>query len=150
MRIHSDILTWADMYNAARKAGVVIEDLDRHASRSRATAFVFYLSGSSNYMSNNRDHKAATWDEWGMFLAHLFSVDPQAHSGKNSYQSAEHFHWTTGNRFENLTPAYQHKRHNWGMGHACVTGSYSTAECNDCEAIQRWVLRPHTWEEINS
>jgi hypothetical protein len=150
MRIHSDILAGSDFLNAERIAGVTLVNFDSVGSRSRVGSFEFSLTGSSNHAANfGGGYKAATWDEWGIFLAHLFSVDPQAHCGKQSYLSAEHFHWSTGNRFDSLTLAGQHKRHAWGMGQRCVTGSYSVSQC-DCGAVQRWILRPHTWEEISS
>jgi hypothetical protein len=152
MRIHSNTLSHNDFQHAARVAGVDIMTLTVHGSRSRATAWEFALSGSSPYRGggNIGNYQGATWDEWGIFLAHLFTVDPQAHCGANSYQSAEHFNWVTGNRFATLTPGQQHKRHRWDWDNQerCVTGSYYINNCR-CGAINRYVAYGHTWQEIS-
>lgn len=150
MKIHSDVLTPEDfrtaVFNAGR--GVFLEDFAMVGSRSRRWGFVFSLTGNSKHRRNfGGDGYAATWDEWGIVLAHLFLRDPNAHCGKHSYLSAEHFHWTTGNRFATLTPAQQHSRHRWSLGESNVTGTYSVSHCV-CGAIQRWVLHGHSWAEI--
>lgn len=149
MRIHSDVLATPEFRQAAYLAGVDLIEFDESGSRSRARAFKFSLSGSSPYQrgfgaSKNGEH-AATWDEWGIFLAVLFGFDPNAHCGKNSYLSAEHFHWVTGNRFETLSVDDQHKSHIWGYGQPSATGTYSVSNCA-CGAIRRWILRPYTWD----
>lgn len=48
--------------------------------------YEFFLTGSSPYNVNrgNRDEKAATWDEWGVVIAKLFAVDPDAQIGHYS------------------------------------------------------------------
>lgn len=115
MRLHSDTITHRDFIHAAHTARVAVVDLSTHGSRSRDHAFKFTLSGTGAQTSQwgSSDHRCATWDEWGIFLAHLFDVDPIAHTGKNSYLSGQHYHWVTGDRFRTLTPEYQHKRHRW-------------------------------------
>lgn len=153
MKIHSNFLTAQDMLSAAAYTGVRLVEFDTVGSRSRAHAFTFSLTGTS---SHNRgfgaEGKAATWDEWGIVLGRLFKIDTAAHTGKNGYLSAEHFHWQTGDRFRSLTPADQHKRHRWEVGRANLTGVYSATRCeaDDCEAIHRWILSPHKWAEIAS
>lgn len=151
MRIHSDVLTRADFRDAAQRAGVGIVDLTEHGSRTRKGAFNLGLTGSSAYRTQwgPRDDQAATWDEWGIFLAHLFEVDPAAHCGKNSYLSADHYHWSTGDRFRTLTRAEQHKRHVWGIhrglqGH----GEYAENECSKCGAVTRWLMRGSRWDDL--
>lgn len=149
MKIHSDVLTYRNFLDAASWAHVDLIEFDNCGSRSRTKAFKFSLTGSS---SHNRGFgaggKAATWDEWGMFLGFLFRIDPNAHCGKRSYLNEEHFQWVTGNRFDNLTHQLQHKRHRWGMGQMNCTGVYSVAEC-ECGAIQRWLLNGYVWEDIS-
>lgn len=149
MRIHSDKLTYQDFLRAGSWAQVYLIEFAECGSRSRAKAFEFSLTGSSSYQRNfGAGGQAATWDEWGMFLAFLFQVDPNAHCGKHSYQCQEHFNWMTGNRFDNLTPQKQHKRHRWGMADASATKVYSVSECS-CGAIQRWLLTGYVWEDIS-
>lgn len=149
MRIHSDHLTYRTFLDAASWAHVDLIEFAEHGSRSRAKAFNFSLSGSSPYQRGfGAGGQAATWDEWGMFLAFLFQIDPDAHCGKNSYLNQEHFRWVTGNRFDNLTHALQHKRHKWGYGNPSATGVYSVAEC-ECGAIHRWLLNGYVWEDIS-
>ncbi|WP_176561903.1 hypothetical protein [Mycolicibacterium palauense] len=152
MRIHSNVLTEQHFYEAAIAAGVTVVGVHRHGSRSRERAYDFGISGSgrSGGQWGHRDYKSATWDEWGIFLAHLFEVDQDAHTGKHGYLSADHFHWVTGDRFRYLTPDGQHKRHNWLSGDhrgTSATGSYWVQSCA-CGAIQRSVKHGHSWAEI--
>lgn len=154
MRIHTNIIDPADMYRAAEDAGdgVTVEFME-HGSRSRLRAFEFSLSGTSNRRRNsgNRgagDEYAATWDEWGMFLAHLFALDPEARSGW--YESADYFHWVTGGRFRDLTPAMQHggSGHRWGMAEPVVNGRYYVRECK-CGATMRHLASGIKFEDLS-
>lgn len=151
MRIHSNTLTRQDFTDAAKRADVTLVDLTEHGSQSRARAFVFYLSGSGTQGGQwgTQNYKTATWDEWGIVFAHLFHVDPQAHCGKNGYRNAEHYHWSTDDRFRTLTPLLQHKRHNWSVVNRSITGNYMVAQCK-CGAVNRWMAYGHDWEEIAS
>lgn len=141
MKIHSDKITAAHMYDAAHKAGVDFERMDQKGSRSKARAFDFLLTGSSNRRPNSGhrgatgDVYAATWDEWGMFLAYLFDVDPDAKA--TYYDNAEDFHWQTAARFHALIPSQQCRDHNWKFQGRAATGSYAVYECPKCEAIKR-------------
>lgn len=151
MRIHSDILTRQNFINAAYAAGVSVIDLSEHGSHSRLRAFTWTLSGSGRNGGQwgTQDHKAATWDEWGIFFSHLFEVDPLAHNGKWPYLSGEHFHWSTGGRFHELRPSEQHKRHKWNRQGLGATGSYAIAVCS-CGALQRWMVYGHEFAELAS
>ena len=99
MRIHTNDLTHNDLLTAALHAGVILHRCTEHRSQSRARAFDFYLEGSGitgGQWGNTGTHgaapiKAATWDEYGIFIARLYTKDPEAHFGKNSYRNAEHF-----------------------------------------------------------
>lgn len=152
MRIHSDTITHRDFINAAYTARVAVVDLSTYGSRSRDRAFKFYLSGSgiTGGQWGSQDYKTATWDEWGIFLGHLFDVDPIAHTGKNSYLSAQHYHWVTGDRFRTLTPRHQHHRHRWEYrgnfdpDFRPDRSGFSEAWCS-CRAIKRWVIRGDFW-----
>lgn len=85
MRIHSDHLTTSDIYTAARHARVDVVNLTEHGSRSRDHAFNVNLEGESRRRPNGGTYGrgyasgyAATWDQWGVFLAILFDIDPGA------------------------------------------------------------------------
>lgn len=138
MRIHTDKLSALDIYAAANfDVGVTVVDLSEHGSRTRARAINFYLNGtgrSGGQWGNYRGTgQAATWDEWGLVIGHLYARDPAAHFGRYSYRSADDFHDKTGYRFVPgfITPDMQHRRHKWQP-----TGDYS-AYC-ECGAYQRW------------
>lgn len=137
MRIHTDKLSALDIYAAANfSAAVRVAEVTEHGSRTRERAFRFYLLGSSSFRPNQRDYDpddyAATWDEWGIVIGHLFSQDPAAHFGRHSYRSAEDFHYKTGHRFVPgfITPDMQHKRHKWEP-------DYARSFYCDCGAVQR-------------
>lgn len=121
MRIHSDILTTADIHAATRDLPGVYIDISPHGSRSRASAYEVSLEGNGYRKNSGRygagDEYAATWDEWGVVIARLFDIDPQAFWGsakRPNYSDAEDFHQLTGDRFRSLElPADTHKRHRW-------------------------------------
>lgn len=125
MRIHSDIITRTHVFESAQNAHVRAFSVTEHGSRKRDHAVVVYLSGSSPYRSQtDREEYAATWDEWGIFIRTLFQIDPSAIIG--DYPDLETFQRFTGERFDTLTPATQHRRHKWeydGVGHSCTCGA---------------------------
>lgn len=107
MRIHTDHLTPADVRAAVRSASdrtgavVFIERESRHGSRSHRAAWEIQLS-SDGTLSRRRNMSntayAATWDQWGWFLDHLFSVDPGmvvGSVGSPIYAGREDFHRKT-------------------------------------------------------
>jgi hypothetical protein len=87
VKIHSDTLDYIDIRGAVPD-GCYLAVFDRkgfgrttcgeEGSRARARGFVVRLSGSSNYNMAKLDDKAATWDEWGIFINELFKLDPDA------------------------------------------------------------------------
>lgn len=131
MRIHTDTITHLDIYDAARAAGSAVDfTAEEHASRTHARAYEVKLTGSSPRRPNTgrrgadwgTDEHAATWDEWGLFLAHLYDVDPDARAGGAKipvYRNASDFYVKTGDRFDpenpdRVTPATQHRTgHRW-------------------------------------
>jgi hypothetical protein len=149
MRIHTDTLSYADVYAAAERAGNGVNvTATRRGSRKRDHAFNVYLTGTSSRRPNSQsgdyahDGHAATWDEWGMFLAELFRRDPAA-TVPGVYETAEHFRWATGARFDTLTPDQQHGAAGHRWEYEQVAGrSYSVATCvgrkgYTCTAIKR-------------
>lgn len=114
MRIHSDTLTQGDL-NAARAAAglgtdVFIDGLIRHGSRSRSHAFEVHLgafagrdyNGKARRASNSgrfgaADTKAATYDEWGLWIEQVFALDPDAIVGP--YVTREGFRKFHGRKY---------------------------------------------------
>ena len=97
MRIHTDKLTTQDVCREAFKVGVAVEYLGSHGSRKRDHAYEVALSGSSPYAGASTavgyPYKAATWDEWGLFIAALFKLEPTAIIGH--YNGVENFEQIT-------------------------------------------------------
>lgn len=159
MRIHSDVFVIDDIHAAAERAGAGVRvKFTVHGSRSRARAFNVTLTGTSSRVpgwgKGEPGEHAATWDEWGMFLAELFRRDPDA-VAPSAYESAEHFRWVTGARFDTLTPADQHDGagHKWSGSYPNLTGVYYVAECigrkgYHCTATVRRMAHGHTFDEI--
>lgn len=112
MRIHSDTLTAIQIHSLVPVTAYVGK-LSRHGSRKRDHAFEVNLGGSGKTGGQwgQQNGKAATWDEWGMFLAALYEADPEAVTPY--YTDADDFHHVTGDRFRTLTPDEQHKQHRW-------------------------------------
>lgn len=114
MRIYTDTLTADDVTAAATSRGMrrVVATLEPRGARKRARAFDVHLTGTSSRRPNdghgNGSHAgyAATWDEWGMFLATLYEADPDMIA--HPYTGAAHFHAATCGRFATLTAPYQH------------------------------------------
>jgi hypothetical protein len=131
MKLHSDKITSADIYAAARRAGVSVNELTEHGSRSHGKAYSVYLEGSSSRQSNQRDHKAATWDEWGMVMADLYRIDPDAMWGsvRWGYTDEADFHLKTQNRFTNGMP-YDYK-------HSMPLSDVAFHYCTGCTARTR-------------
>lgn len=134
MRIHTDTITAFDIHAAARAAGMTGVDatFTSHGSRKRDHAFNVNLTGTSSRRPNTgkygavSDEHAATWDEWGMFLAALYAVDPDMDA--TYYADAADFHRQTHDRFHNLTAPYQHRNHDWQWSTSGVSS------CKLCEA----------------
>lgn len=136
MKIHSDVLTYGMIIDATRASGMkgVWAEIEEHGSRSRKRRFDVKLEGNSPHFQNpgtgyrsDAPAKAASWDEWGMFIQALFELDPDAIIG--DYKTFRMFEEFTDGRFESLTAPYQHTRHNWFLNRGSMV-----FECKDCEA----------------
>lgn len=151
MRIHSDTLTMLNLYEAARTARVEFDRFDAKGSRKRDHAFDVTLFGESRRRPNNRgtsgpDDYAATWDQWGVFLAFLFNLDPDM--ATPYYADADEFDYRTNRRFEKRTkfftpggsgvvvwwPADAHGDHTFRF-----SGTPLEQSCTKCSAVQRWM-----------
>ena len=151
---------------------LVSAKVSEHRSQTHARAFEIQLFGDSSRgpssgMDNYGD-KAATWDQWGMFLSALFEVDPAARAGgaKNPiYIDRDHFHWSTCGRylgardndgvrrvdaptgtFTTAGSGY-HRQHKWMPDGASATGAYYVHSCA-CGAIARQMAYGRSWSEI--
>lgn len=137
MRIHANTLTDADVYAAARLARVELATFTRHGSRSRDHAYEIKLTGESRRRPNGGSYDneyAATWDQWGVFLAALFNADASIKCW--AYDGAFDFHQRTMYRFEDGWPADAHGDHTFRYN-----GTPYQQECTKCSAIQRWEPR---------
>jgi hypothetical protein len=118
MKIHTDYLTYIDLCDALRVAGLPELYLEHtaHGSRSRHHAFNVNLSSDAGRDRNGRKRRlensgqygagynfAATYDEWGYWLAELFERDPDMTA--TYYKSREDFHAQTGGKYRVEVPA---------------------------------------------
>jgi hypothetical protein len=120
MRIHSDTLTRDDFGRALADAGLIadgvfLDGLMIHGSRSRAHGFEVRLAAMPGRDRNGKARrapnsgtrgslagvKAATYDEWGYWLAELYDRDPDAIAGY--YKGRDHFHRTTRDAYRIAT-----------------------------------------------
>jgi hypothetical protein len=109
MKIHTDHVHISDMrdFIAAdeRLKNVALHLMEISGSRSHGNAFVIRLTGSNKSAPQNMPGcKAATWDEWGWFLAAIFDAEPTAKCGH--YKDREHFNEQTNNRFATLVRTF--------------------------------------------
>lgn len=154
MRIHTDTLTAQDIRDAARRAGVDLYRMTVHGSRKRARAYDVILEGTGRTgtrYGQNTDMVAATWDEWGIFLAELFRRDDRL-TIPRVYEDGEHFRWVTYGRYDGLTPDRQHVRHRWMAARQAVTGTYYVSHCRDpqCGASVRRLAYGVEWADLST
>jgi hypothetical protein len=101
MRLHTDNLSAADLRECLPDG--VLAHISAHGSRKRDHAFEVTLyvldkddlhrryGNSGGYGAS--DEVAATWDEWGIWMARLYEREPSALIGW--YESPEHFRSVT-------------------------------------------------------
>lgn len=120
MKLHSDILDRATVLqamNTARRLGRVTRDielitLEPQGSRSRKHGFKIqlgtydqssgptksrHLAGGQHGAIHDMQVWAATYDEWGWFIAELFAIDPDALFGP--YKGLQSFNEQTGFKY---------------------------------------------------
>lgn len=154
MKIHTSLLTYDDLYEAARLAHVDMTRMDEYGSRTRARKFDILLEGSSPRRPNSGGYGAAygtgfaaTWDEWGIFMHHLFLSDPQAIMSTD--ESADYFVWRTANRYATLRWEDQCRNHNWEYQGLAIGGRYAVKTCKkDCGATIRYMVRDHKFADL--
>jgi hypothetical protein len=130
MRIHTS-LEMAEIQRAASKARVGFTSISQHGSRSHERAFEVILTGSSRRRQNQGNDYAATWDEWGIFLGHIFDLDPDAKCW--AYKDATDFNFQTNRRFDyGEIPTDMHGDHKFEIGIPY------RQKCKNCTAVRRW------------
>lgn len=134
MRIHTDTLTELDVMRAATTARVTLDRFVRKGSKSRDHAFDLTLQGESRRHQNGGDGKAATWDQWGVFLSALFAADENL-TIPRAYRDVEQFDFRTMHRFDapGVFPADYHGDHRFEFA-----GVPYMQSCKKCTASYRW------------
>lgn len=131
MRIHSNALTSLDIYRATNALPGVYAEVTPKGSRTHVGAFEIRLTGTSTRRTMDGQDQAATWDEWGVFIAAIYEVDPAAVFGSvksPNYRDSNHFHAVTRYRFDaDALPEDTHQQHNWRFNGA-------VNECTKCSA----------------
>lgn len=113
MKLHSDTITYLDIHDALKAAKatglvapqVILEKIHTCGSRSRKVGYEIVLRANYKVPGDKRrrpnsgaygagDDWAATYIEWGVFIAELFDIDHDAIFG--SYKGYDHFHKVTG------------------------------------------------------
>lgn len=109
MRIHSDNLntvTPPQLIRIMADRNVTIHVTGKHGSRKRRQAFEVALRGhgaqhrrapQGRVTDDPSSEKAATYDDWGRFLAALYSIDPTMIAGP--YTSVGDFNFRTEHKF---------------------------------------------------
>jgi len=150
MRLHTNTIELHQVHQAAHVARADIT-VSVHGSRKRDHAFEVHLTGESRRRpqggSSNGEY-AATWDQWGVFLAHLFAIDPTMTC--YAYRDAHDYAGKTADRFgapEDVMTSEGYKREFVAYGwpedaHGDHTfryvGRHGEQSCTKCSAVQRW------------
>lgn len=145
MRIYTNIANRNVLYVLARDLGIYVDIKAETNSRKRAKCYNVLLSsdaGTGRRRANSGRYGgatkgatgdyAATWDEWGTFLARIFDLDPTAICGQ--YDGADDFAWQTGDSYGDGTDIVRRcVVHRWHM-----TVPREQACINNCGAVRRW------------
>jgi hypothetical protein len=160
MKIHTDRLTASDIYSAALTARVDVIDLEESGSKSHERKFSFRLEGESNRRPNfgtarvdrfDRPERAATWDQWGVFLAILFYTDAErtfevsrnmmtdrhedivgfAHRTQGRFTPVKRYLTPGGAGWLDYWPADAHGDHSWTQD-----GTPYQRQCRRCTAVE--------------
>lgn len=140
------------LYHAARVARVDFDRFTERGSRTHTRAFDVTLTGESARLPNGGrsggyrygadNAHAATWDQWGVFLAAIFDADPAAKM--TYYKDKADFHWQTSDRFDTDEndgwPKDAHGDHAWEAVGRIVTGR-GDAYAQRCKRCSARILR---------
>lgn len=95
MKVYSSILTIPEMYAELRGIADVHVDEDgirEFTPKRGGRGFTLYLYGAGDRhrrARNGRDGHAATWDDYGVWIDRLFTIDPDAEIAY--YKGRDHF-----------------------------------------------------------
>lgn len=113
MKIYSHTLTAQDVHHAVNGIDHVwIDDsgVRCFTARDGRKGFEVYLEGYGDRHTrarNLREGKAATWDDWGVFIERLFKIDPNAqiahYNGRSNFIETTSRYQPTGARAPWLT-----------------------------------------------
>lgn len=133
MRFHGDTIKTGDIYDAAKASRVTVVRAGMHNSRSRAQAFDIGLEGESRRSTMAGTGKAATWDQWGVFIDCLFMADDTL-TIPRVYVDRAQFDYRTSDRFEDGEfPVDAHGDHTFRYDH-----TFKHHKCTKCTAAPRW------------
>jgi hypothetical protein len=133
MRIHTNEVLSGDIYDAAKAARVTVVRAGLHNSRIRDHAWDIALEGESRRATMAGTGKAATWDQWGVFLDYLFMEDDDL-TIPRVYPTRYDFDARTAYRFEDAEfPVDYHGDHTFRY-----SGIPCEQQCTKCSARTRW------------
>lgn len=140
MLIHTDSpgIVEDAIIQAALKLDNVFWATERGGSQSRSHSISLHLEGSGHLgntaTSPGTLRPRATWDEWGVVLAHIFEADRHARTAQ--YEGIEDFHHKTADRFDALElPEDTHITHRWLPRENGIEDF-----CTKCSAVKRHTL----------
>lgn len=160
MRLHSSVITLQDVYRAGQVDTACTVDATQRGSKSRARSFDVALTAfdepgrrvrnfgtSGGSWGSTEYDKAATWDEWGIFLARLFALDPDMIAGTAkhpNYADAADFGWRTDWRYGDGSEGFASMPDHVDMHHNWIVGEPYIQRCSHkgCSAIRRWDRQP--------
>jgi hypothetical protein len=131
--------------------------LTTHGSKTHERAYDIKLSGDSSRYAQNQNYKAATFDQYGVFIEWLYRSDPLMST--RDYFDYHHFVWTFEDRYAKIIDGTlkAHKQHKWEWNGHNATGSYSVQSCKCGATMRRVTVRYSnnekpidTWHRINS
>jgi hypothetical protein len=113
MKIYSDVLLTADFTTALPGSAFYFEHLrplEKVRLRQRGWEVLMGRAGSRRTFNSGQfgaeGQGAASWDEWGTFLAALYEKDPEMRAGP--YKSRADFHRETSRKYVPWSPPVRH------------------------------------------
>jgi hypothetical protein len=154
MRLHTDVLTGITLYSAMVGVGDdVYLGFTRHGSRKRDHAFEVSLTGHGKrhtrtkntgtrgaIMGDGYAERAATWSDWGRFLAALYELDPDMdatyYTSSGDFDAKTHCLFAPG---ASVTPATLAAE----VRHELATIDYATKTGTVARVAERHGLSPY-------
>lgn len=115
MKIHTNLIEEAHLTRArtyameqAEQGAFWIADMEVQGSRTHGHKLVVHLEGDGSTSRRRRNSGtygavvgsfAATYDQWGWFLAYLFDIDPEARTDGRGYNGFDNYHEQTQGKY---------------------------------------------------